>query len=590
MKFFLLTEVFFLGLLSLVLFPDNSWKKKVDPELIQILHAEPAAEFLVVLESSADLRGAEQLSSKEAKGRYVMTRLQQQARRTQSGLLRLLDQHGTPYRSFYIVNAIWSHGSLDLVRLLAQRPEVRAVQHNPAYTFHRPFPAEEPVRERDGVEWGIRRMQADQVWEMGFRGEGAVVAGADTGYDWQHPAMSAQYRGRQGGSVDHNYNWHDAIHKINPLHQDSVISPELNPCGLDSRVPCDDHGHGTHTMGTMIGDDGLGNQVGVAPKARWIACRNMERGFGSPATYIECFEWFLAPTDLDGNNPNPGRAPHVINNSWGCPPFEGCNPGNFAVMEQAIASLRAAGIVVVASAGNGGRSCSSVDDPAAIFADVFSVGASGRDDTIAVFSSRGPVAVDSSFRLKPNISAPGVAIRSALPDSNYATWNGTSMAGPHVAGVVALMISANPGLAGQVDLIEDILEQSARPIADTVTCGETAAGAVPNNTYGYGRIDALAAVQRALELTDVNAPVATGRIEVFPNPAGASLQMSLEGVRGNCRWILFNTAGQRVHQAQWEQQGQEKMLTLPALPPGIYWYQLLAETGRYQGKLIIQQQ
>jgi serine protease AprX len=589
MKIFVVIEVFLLSFLSIGLSPDNSWQEKIEAELMRDLQAGGASEFLIILESQEDLHEAQKLQTKEAKGLYVVEHLERAARRTQPALLRILDQYGAPHRSFYIVNAIWSRGPLDLVRRLAQRPEVRGIQSNPAYTFHRPFPAEEEVRRRDGIEWGIRRIQADRVWEMGIRGEGVVVAGADTGYDWEHPALSSQYRGREGGIVDHNYNWHDAIHQISPIHQDSIITPDLNPCGLDSRVPCDDHGHGTHTMGTMVGDDGLGNQIGVAPKARWIACRNMERGFGSPATYIECFEWFLAPTDLDGNNPDPGRAPHVISNSWGCPPFEGCNPGNFAVMEQAVASLRAAGIVVVASAGNSGRRCSSVEDPAAIFADVFSVGASGRDDTIAFFSSRGPVAVDSSFRLKPNVAAPGIAVRSALPDSSFATWSGTSMAGPHVAGVVALMISANPGLAGQVDLIEDILEQTAKPIADTVACGDIDAGVVPNNTYGYGRIDALAAVQRALELTDVSPPIPSGRVWLFPNPARESIQLRLKDIRGHCRLTLFNAAGQLVLQTQWDnRKDQERTLPLPSLPQGIYLYQLIAATGRYQGKLIIQ--
>ena len=126
-----------------------------------------------------------------------------------------------------------------------------------------------------------------QVWAMGYKGQGVVIAGEDTGYQWEHPALKNTYRGWDGTTADHNYNWHDAIHEISPLHNDPMPDPSLNSCGLDVQYPCDDGSHGTHTMGTMIGEEGP-NQIGVAPGAKWMACRNMERGYGSPTTYIEC--------------------------------------------------------------------------------------------------------------------------------------------------------------------------------------------------------------------------------------------------------------------------------------------------------------
>src|SRR5690606_6949367 len=192
--------------------------------------------------------------------------------------------------------------------------------------------------------------------------------------------------------------------EINPFNADSI-----NPCGLDSKVPCDDNGHGTHTMGTMIGLDGP-NQIGVAPEATWCACRNMERGWGTPFTYLECFEWFLAPTDLNNQNPDPTKAPHVINNSWSCPQAEGCDSSNWMLLDMAVMNLRLAGTVVVVSAGNSGSGCGSVSTPAAMFEGSFSVGATRENDTIAGFSSRGPVFVDGSLRLKPNVAAPGVSV------------------------------------------------------------------------------------------------------------------------------------------------------------------------------------
>jgi subtilisin family serine protease len=249
-------------------------------------------------------------------------------------------------------------------------------------------------------------------------------------------------------------------------------------------------------MGTMVGDDGQGNQTGVAPGAQWIACRNMEDGWGSPASYSECFEWFIAPYPVSGDpltDGDPALAPHVINNSWSCPTEEGClMPG---VLRQVVETVRAAGIVTVQSAGNDGSACATISTPAAIYEASFTVGATGPDDQIASFSSRGPVLADGSGRLKPNITAPGVSIRSTLPGGGYGYSSGTSMAAPHIAGVVALLISANPSMAGQVDELEDVIEQTAVHLTTTQGCGEDSNDTVPNNVYGWGRVDALAAVE-----------------------------------------------------------------------------------------------
>ena len=152
----------------------------------------------------------------------------------------------------------------------------------------------------------MAKINAPQVWAAGFNGQGVTIAGEDTGYRWDHPALKPQYRGWDGNAADHNYHWHDAIHSANAS------------CPADSPQPCDDHGHGTHPAGTFAGDDHSTHQVGVAPGAKWIGCRNMNAGNGTPATYIECMEWMLAPTNLKGNNPNPDLAPDIVSNSWGC--------------------------------------------------------------------------------------------------------------------------------------------------------------------------------------------------------------------------------------------------------------------------------
>jgi subtilisin family serine protease len=210
-------------------------------------------------------------------------------------------------------------------------------------------------------------------------------------------------------------------------------------------------------------------------------------------------------------------APHVINNSWSCPEKEGCNPDNFDLLNEAVYNLRQAGIVVVSSAGNDGSGCGTIITPPAIFDESFVVGAIGSDDTIAGFSSRGPVMVDSSSRTKPDVVAPGIWINSSIPGSTYGVKSGTSMAGPHVTGLVALLISAVPELAGQVSTIEHIIESSARVMTTNQDCGDITGQTIPNNTYGYGIVNALEAVRLAKASTAVENQT-NRKFALYPNP------------------------------------------------------------------------
>jgi subtilisin family serine protease len=455
-----------------------AWQAKVDDWVLTSAES-GETEFLLYLTEQADLRGAEELKTKHEKGSYVYAELTKVAARTQKPLLAALSKMGVEHRSYWIANMIWVRGDLRIVDSLAKRNDVAHIYANPS--VHLDLPIIPPHQEGEftqnvpsTVEWNISKVGAPQVWDAGYIGNGVVIGGQDTGYDWEHPALINQYRGWNGTSTDHNYNWHDAIHSGNEI------------CEPDSLEPCDDHGHGTHTMGTMVGDDGAGEQIGMAPGARWIGCRNMDAGVGTPATYSECFQWFIAPTKLDGNNPDPDLAPDVINNSWTCPPSEGCN---WDSLRAVVNNTRAAGIVVVVSAGNSGDNCGSVDNPPAIYDSSFTVGATNSSDDITSFSSRGP-AVHTN-RLKPDISAPGQGIRSSLPGGGYGYMSGTSMAAPHVSGLVALLLSARPYLTGQVEAIETKIEQNALPRTSTEDCGVIPGSRIPNNTYGWGRIDAL---------------------------------------------------------------------------------------------------
>ena len=370
------------------------WTRKVDPPVLQFAAQAASGEtdFLVVLTEQADLSGAAKLTTKLAKGTYVFQKLTEVATRTQSPVLRLLESQGIAHQSFWIANMIRVHGNMSVIQQMAQRDDVAHIYANPRVHFQEPtieFAAPAAI---DAVEPGVSLIRAPQVWALGFTGQGVVVGGNDTGYRWTHNALKGRYRGWNGTVADHNYNWHDSIHSGGGV------------CGPDSAQPCDDDGHGTHTMGTMVGTDGGANQIGVAPGAKWMGCRNMDQGNGTPATYSECLQWFIAPTDSGGNNPDPTKAPDVINNSWGCPPSEGCSA---LTLQTPIENVRAAGIAVIVSAGNSGNACSTVQDPPAIYEASISVGATANNsDFTTGFSSRGPVTVDGSNRLKPNVTAP----------------------------------------------------------------------------------------------------------------------------------------------------------------------------------------
>ena len=467
----------------------STWQDRVDPAVLSAA-ADGETEFLVLLQVQADLSGASSLPTKREKGEYVYRRLVETARRTQPVVTAELDAIGVEYQPFWVTNLLWVRGDLAAVQALALRDDVSRIYANPSGQAQipdgNPDLATAQVLTPQGIEWNILKVGAPQVWAEGFTGQGVVIGGQDTGYDWDHPALKTHYRGWDGVVAHHDYTWHDAI------HQDDPHSLPGNPCGFDSPVPCDDQGHGTHTMGTMVGDDRAGNQVGMAPGARWIGCRNMEQGWGKPSTYLECYQWFLAPTDLENENPQPDLAPDVINNSWACPADEGCTDP--FVLQQAVENLRKAGILSVHSAGNSGPSCGTVNTPAAIYDASFSVAATDSADQVANFSSRGPSAYTDL--LKPDISAPGVSVRSSASGGGYLSLSGTSMAAPHVAGLVALLISAEPALRGQVDLIEQIIRESAVPRTSSQSCSGIPGSQVPNHTYGWGRIDAVAAYQQ----------------------------------------------------------------------------------------------
>ena len=317
--------------------------------------------IVILLSDQADVSKAYAMSDQDARGWYVYNTLRTHAEQTQAPLKAFLAARGVTYQSYWAANMLAVTADRGLVDALAARSDVRTIESNKPSRWIEPddFTKLSAAPESPSVvEWGVQNVNAPQVWALGYTGTGMVVGNQDTGMRWEHNALKPKYRGWNGASADHNYNWWDSIHSGG------------GACGPNSLVPCDDHSHGSHTTGTTVGDDGAGNQIGVAPGAKWMGCRNMNVGVGTPTTYTECFQFFIAPTDLAGNNPNPALRPHVMNNSWGCPPSEGCAANT---LQAIVESSQASGIFVVASAGNSGSACSTVSDPPAIYAASFSV-------------------------------------------------------------------------------------------------------------------------------------------------------------------------------------------------------------------------
>ena len=494
---------------------------KIDQKLALVPH-EQTVDIVILLKEQADISKAKFLKGKKAKARYVHQQLMQTAELSQRNVVEYLTSNSIPFQSFYLVNMIEAKVNNDQLIALAQREEIKYLMEN-GNLYQEEFirAPEIAVGTQRMPLWNLDSIGVPLVWSKGIKGQNVVIGGQDTGYAWEIATIKSKYRGWNGVTANHNYNWHDAIHSEN-----TMTSPG-NPCGYDAASPCDDDNHGTHTMGTMVGDfDDGGREIGMAPHSKWIGCRNMEQGYGTLTSYTECFQWFLAPYALGQNSSQgvPDSMPHVINNSWSCPPIEGCNAANWEVIRLAIENLKNAGCVVVVSAGNSGSSCSTVSSPPAIFGESYSVGATGSNNQIANFSSRGHVTVDGSNRIKPDISAPGVGVRSCLKDSTFASYSGTSMAGPHVAGLVALMISANPALEGEVDKIQEIINFTAKHKTTTQSCNNVPGSAIPNNTFGYGIIDAAAAVD--MVLSDNYLPCVTYHQSVYIDRSDSGLVLT----------------------------------------------------------------
>lgn len=412
---------------------------------------------------------AEALSTATARARIVAAK-RATADRTQAPLRAYLDSARAvglveDYTPFWIFNGLAIRAHPDVIRALAARPEVALIRldHYRRWiisneAMNNETMTNEAMSDEQSAGWNIARIRAPEVWaSLNVSGTGAVVAGMDTGVDWLHPALRFNYRGyNPHGPAVHEGNWFDPA--------------------TGSLYPIDDHGHGSHTLGTAVGREG----IGVAPGAQWIGVKVLDRyGYGYDSWIHAGFQWLLAPGG------DPAKAPDAVNCSWGD------ENAASTVFQDDIRALRAAGIFVAFANGNRGPGPGTVISPASL-PEAFAVGATDPYDNVAYFSSRGP---SPWGEVRPHVVAPGVSVRSALPGGIYGSMSGTSMATPHVAGLVALLRAVSPTLS--ITHAAYLITSTAVPLSTTL----------PNNDSGWGRIDAFAAVSALMDAGTIQGTV-----------------------------------------------------------------------------------
>lgn len=434
----------------------------IHPALQRLIRENPESDsFPIIIEWQREdqwlsVSGAEDGDQNKSTQRsWLVSQLIRETETQASAILSQLEQaekQGSAgnIRSFWISPIISLNASPKLIDEITHWEQVRQIRPDQKIWLEdADFLLDENYENSSSDPYNLTLINAIKTEQsFGLDGSGIVIANLDTGVDWQHPALMSKYRGyNPKGAAVHTGNWY-------------VVTNE------PYIYPGDGHGHGTHTMGSIVGDDNAGNRIGVAPGAKWIAVKIFTNdGYTYESWIHDAYQWILAPEG------NPALAPDVINNSWGS------DLGNDTRYRTDIAMIRAAGILPIFSAGNSGPEPRTISSPGS-FPESLAVGSVDEYKTIASFSARGP---SSWNEIKPELVAPGVQVRSSYPGGGYAYGNGTSMSAPHVTGITALLLQANPDL--MPDELESILFNTAQPLSTTI----------PNNTTGWGLVDAYAA-------------------------------------------------------------------------------------------------
>ncbi|HUS94262.1 MAG TPA: S8 family serine peptidase [Patescibacteria group bacterium] len=429
----------------------------IDPLLLEALEtAEPGEhlEIIVYTDEAESPIAPDFPEDGLARRIAVAENLKKQGTLALSGVVNQLEREKlqgdvSSIRLLWIVNAVQVTANNEAIDELSSHPDVRLITLDQKIQFLEPKElslTQAPI----SLSWGVDIIRSAYAWHgLGVSGQGVTVAIMDTGVDWVHPDLLNNYRGNPGNNdIKHLGNWFDAV--------DSSVAP------------IDPNGHGTHVAGTAVGENG----IGVAPGAEWIAVRVLDsEGYGKIGDIHAGFQWLLAP---DGD---PNKSPDLVNNSWS---------GSTQMIDfmTDISALQSAGIIPIFAVGNRGPFEGSVGAPAS-YPGTVAVGATDDQDLVAWFSSRGPSPYTADP--KPTVVAPGTNILSSLPDGKYGFSLGTSMATPHVVGVYALLLSANPAMSE--------IEATAIITRTTTTIDLDQ----PNHVSGWGRVDAYAALSEVAE-------------------------------------------------------------------------------------------
>ena len=441
---------------------------QIDPAVKAFIDSAQPDEMLTVVVTLRQQAGLSSLpgADRAARQRAVIQTLQATANATQgplTGILKVRRDQGSvsSFEPLWIFNGFSVTATAGVIDELSQHPDVQSLSSDNIPVVLAGSASPEP---------NISVINAPSLWGQGSYGQGIVVASMDTGVDVNHPDLTARWRGGNNSWFD-PYGQHD--------------------------TPVDLSGHGTQTMGLMVGGDAGGTAIGVAPQAKWIAVKMFNDAGASTVTAIhEGFQWFLDP---DGD-PQTADAPWVINNSWSLA-YPGCN----LEFQLDLQALVAADITPVFAAGNFGPSNATSVSPAN-YPEAFAVGATNNNDQIYAYSSRGPSACGESDKIYPEMVAPGVNVRTSDLYSLYTQTTGTSLSAPAVSGALALLLSAYPNLT--------VAQQETALTTTAIDLGPSG----PDNKYGFGRLDALAAYQWLASGGASTVPTPTPTATVAPSP------------------------------------------------------------------------
>lgn len=528
-------------LLTIMLFGYSNTLSQVEvsARLQKVLTESNGKDYIKVLIYLRDQVNIEQLdaqlylekASPETRAYKVITALQEKAASTQGSLInyleeRFADRSVFEYKTFWISNFIQIEAKTNVIQELKNRTDVAEMDLDAILSYDKPTKIGEITKEEIlASEPGLKIVGADKLWQLGITGQGRILMNIDTGVRHTHVALNARFR---GNFVPMSQAWYDP--------------------GGGTTTPSDCDGHGTHTMGTMVGRSAAGDTVGLAIDAQWIAAKTI---CTSPHTSnsIAAFQWAMNP---DGNPATTSDMPDAIGNSWYDPDVSNECSG---IYKTTLDALEAVGIAVVFSAGNSGPNTSTITKPKNINTDetnVFCVGAisgssylGGSNDPIASFSSRGPSTCGGtgSLLIKPEVSAPGVGVRSSYGtgDNNYSSLDGTSMACPHIVGAIGLLKQAYPNLTGKQ--IKLALYNTTK---DLGAVGE-------DNNYGKGLIDVFAAYQylaaflSPLNPFNINTPLAGATVTSFPNSSNnVSVTWDTASAGATYKWIFGNGGNPRM--------------------------------------------